>query len=139
MEYASDFFKEVLLSYRLLFGENKKSHRAFSKCIPQWQEEWNSGPVERKPPDDRLLLALGSQSWESDELKDVWNEIAAGDPAPYYSPTSDFKFLGRRLIELQNHVSDHSPQSFVALWDDTRNMQSWWTFWVRMNYLVRSS
>jgi hypothetical protein len=130
LDYTSDYFREVLLSYRLLFGQNKRSRRAFSSRIAGWQKEWISTPNDPKLPVDPILLILGSQGCEAREAQQIYDEIDAEDPADRYSSTSYFQFLGKRLLELQNHVQGHSSQSLLALWYDRRSVQWWWTFWV---------
>jgi hypothetical protein len=130
MDYSNDYFREVLLSYRLLFGEERRSRRTFRSWVSRWQSEWKSTPDNSKPPADPLLLVLGSQSWESDEARQIYDEIGATDPASLYSPTGDFKYFGKRLLDLQTYVRDRRSTSIVGLWFDTRNLQWWWTFWV---------
>jgi hypothetical protein len=133
MDYSNDYFKEVLLSYRLLFGEERRSRRAFRSWLSRWQNEWKSTPDDSKPPADPLLLILGSQSWQSDEARQVYDEIGAADPASPYSPTVDFVFFGKRLLDLQTYVRGYRSNSIVGLLFDTRNLQWWWTFWVHDN------
>jgi hypothetical protein len=123
----------VLLSYRLLFGQNRRSRQAFRRWVTRWQNDWKSTPNASKPPADPILLILGSQSWESDEARQIYDEIGANDPASHYSPTVDFVFFGRRLLDLQNYVRSHSSQSILGLWSDRRSEQGWWTFWVGDN------
>jgi hypothetical protein len=87
-----------------------------------------------KLPQDPILLLLGSHSWKAEEAREIYDEINAGDAASHYSSTSDFVFLGKRLLELQNYVRDHNSQSLLGLWYDRRNVQFWWTFWVSSTF-----
>jgi hypothetical protein len=98
--------------------------------ISRWQKSWKSTQDDPKPPADPLLLILGSQSWESDEARQIYDKIDADDPASLYSPTIDFVFFGKRLLDLQTYVRNHKPNSLRDFWGDKRNMQWWWTFWV---------
>jgi hypothetical protein len=134
MDYSNDYFREALLTLRLLFGEERRSRRSFRSWLSQWQSGWDSNPDDPKPPVDPLLITLGSQSWESDEARQIYDEIGASAPASPYSPTTDFVFFGKRLLEIQNYVRERRSNSIWALWFDTRNLQWWWTFWVHDDF-----
>src|SRR5450432_1397448 len=133
-DYSNEYFREVLLSYRLLFGENRRSRRAFRSWLSRWQQEWKGTRDDPKLPPDPVLLILGSQGWESVEAGRIYDEIDAEDPTGQYSPISDFVFFGRRLLELQAYVRGHGSQSFKALWYNRQDVRWWWNFWVCRPY-----
>jgi hypothetical protein len=118
-----DFYREVLLSYRLLFGQDNSSHKDFST----WIQKGNPLPEEYY---DSLLPLLCGQSWDSTDALPIYEFIEAEDPSTHYSPTEHFPFLGKRLLEVQKYVRNQKPKNFWAIWYDKRNPSEWWTFWV---------
>lgn len=126
IEDTREFFKEVLLSYRLIFGQTKNSHRDFNRQFRKWSKHWRSTTESQKQMDHLLQIICGNH-WQSSAAGHIWDEIEAEDPANIYSPTTDFPFFGERLIELQSYVRGHN---FMALWYDRRDVSWWWTFWV---------
>jgi hypothetical protein len=122
---AADYFKEILLSYRLIFGQTKDSHRGFNRLLPEWSRNWNWKTT------DPMLSSICGHYCESEESRAVYDAIDADDPSTHYSPVQDFPYLGRRLEILQAYVKNHRPKTFGALWHDDRDVGFWWTFWVR--------
>jgi hypothetical protein len=123
MDDASEFFKEVLLSYRLIFGQTKNSFRAFNSLSKSWQAVLQD---QRDP----LLAILCGQSCESNDAGQIYDEIDAVDPFDYYCPVADFPFLGKHLSELQRYVKGHKTTTLIGLWHDSSNLVVWWTIWV---------
>jgi hypothetical protein len=113
----------VLLSYRLIFGQNKSSFRDFNNLSKEWQGELQD---QRDP----LLAILCGQNYRSKDASEIYDEIDADDPFDYYCPVADFPFLGRRLSELQRYVKGHKPTTLMGLWHDSSNLALWWTIWV---------
>lgn len=129
-DHTGDFFKEVLLSYRLIFGQHKKSWQYFNKKLVAWNHDWDCSGEQGSRTSDPMLLLLCGRSWLADGPKQIYDEISADEPSEYYSPNMDFPFLGKRILVLQNHVKGHNAHSLRALWHDHRNVSWWWTFWV---------
>ncbi len=124
-----EYFREVLLSYRLIFGQDPKSWNSFRKMIPTLEDGWDCSD---KQSDDRdpMLRILCCSSYKSPSARRIYQEIAVSDDvSPYYYPDSDFPFLGRRILNLQAFVSGRNPHNWRALWHDRRNVAFWWTFW----------
>lgn len=121
-EDAREFFKEVLLSYRLVFGQTNSSHNDFNKELKKWD-------LKSMPNDDPMLYQLCGHGCDSEEVRDIYIAIDADDPSNHYNPIIDFPYLGRRLAGIQDYVRGHNPHNFIALWHDRRNVSWWWTFW----------
>jgi hypothetical protein len=77
-----------------------------------------------------MLEVLCGRVWDSNGAYEIFEEIEAEDSSTYYSPSEDFPFLAKRLLEIQRYVQHHRPRSILALWYDRRNSTQWWTFWV---------
>ncbi|CZR67625.1 uncharacterized protein PAC_17524 [Phialocephala subalpina] len=121
-ESQGEFFREVLLTYRLLFGQAKSSWKAAMKS------ELHSWALEQSDP---LLEILCWSSHEDEQASQVYESIDAEDISGRYYSGIKFPRLGTRLMELQSYVRHHSPSTFQELWNDRRQpAHAWWTFWV---------
>jgi len=78
---------------------------------------------------DPLLYILCGKSCTSDESRHIYNDIGADEPANYYNPQTEFPFFGIRLLELQQFVKQHQPQTVRSLLNDRRDVAAWWTLW----------
>ncbi|KAI9817883.1 MAG: hypothetical protein M1827_001002 [Pycnora praestabilis] len=119
-----EFFREVLLSYRLLFSQDRGSRRTFR------QEQRRR--ITRKDNDnigtcDPLLLKLCGYRWQNE--RKLYEDLRAPDPHNYYSPVYDFPFLGQRLLELQRFSKGQNPHDWKLLWYDRRDIMRFYTFW----------
>jgi len=121
VEDAKDFYKEVLLTYRLLFGQDTHSFKYFNALA---RKEPIPGECQ-----DPLLSTICGQGWESKDARQVYEMIEADEPSLHYSPSSEFPFLGRRLLDVQKYVRGHSSNTIQGIWYDRRNPLGWWTFW----------
>lgn len=128
-DLTPEYFREVLLSYRLIFGQNKASWKAFCKKIPTFEKNWDCSDPHSNDADPMLPILCCSK-YDSPKASQIYADIDASDGvSPYYYPDSDFPFLGRRILDLQAFVSGRSPHNWRALWNDRRNVGLWWTFW----------
>jgi hypothetical protein len=123
VEDAKDLYKEVLLTYRLLFGQDRSSYEHFNALR-------RKGELVSKKDPDVLLATLCGESCESKDARLVYEMVEAEEPLPQYSPSDDFPFLGRRLLNIQKYVRGHNSNTIRAIWHDRRNPLAWWTFWV---------
>jgi hypothetical protein len=122
-----DYFREVLLSYRLIFGQDKKSWKAFVEKSALRPPGWDC-LLPGFDDADPLLQTLCGTSASSPAAADLYAEIEAEEVSPYYYPDS-FPFLGRRILDLQTFIKGRHPHNWRALWNDRRNVAYWWTFW----------
>jgi len=108
---------EVLLSYRLLFGQTRKSRNAFRSINP-----FLKGTASRDKIRDPLLLTLCTTK--------IWLGIYPGpSDKETYSLPRDFPILRYRLSVLQGHLSNTTSRTWVQLWRDNRDSANWLTFW----------
>lgn len=143
------YFREVLLSYRLIFGQDASSARTYrtvwkTSSSPTAPNPRSPNPilpvsnqdiVEESNSDaeaDPLLQLLCGQHWKTPNAFAFYRDIDAETTSPYYYPESDFPFLRRRILNLQAFVQGRSPHSLKSLWHDKRNVTFWWTFWVSL-------
>jgi len=125
--HTNEIFKEILRSYRLIFGQDERSWKAFLSTIPTSSEQ--QALAESSWSSDPLLYVLCGKSCMSDESQRIYDDIDADEPANYYNPQSEFPFFGNRLLELQQFVKQHQPQTVRSLLNDRRDVAAWWTLW----------
>jgi len=81
---------------------------------------------------DPLLVILCGERWNRPRALRVYQQIddgeEMGDVSNCYHST-DFPYLGERLLQLQRYVTAQQPYGWAALWRDRRNASTWWTFW----------
>ena len=118
---APELFKEVLLSYRLIFGQTKTSYQEARKYL--------KAPEIFKSVDsiDPLLQILCCQSSKNGKSGALYNKLEAEDPSHLYSPNIDFPIFGERLLQLQAFIRGQRPPTLNALWNDNRSSAHWWT------------
>jgi hypothetical protein len=130
---TEEFFEEVLLTYRLIFGQDDRSYKTFSRMIPVWEEQRGRTSWETTWACDPMLLILCGKSATSEEARKIYDEIGANEPASepadYYNANTEFPFFGKRLLELQQFIGHHQPQNVRALLNDRRDVAAWYTLW----------
>jgi len=127
---TGEFFREVLLSYRLIFGQRSRSWKAFNNAASEWNKCWDC-TTELTSEADPMLKVLCGQNWEAPDAYDIYQDVHAEDAAEYYYPDANFPYFGKRILEVQHYVKMHNPRSWSELWWDRSNVTQWWTFWVR--------
>lgn len=132
----SSVHRELLLSYRLLFGQSSGSRKLAVKLLKQLKE--SSGDV------DPFLVTICStplsKSWFLRPLSgspipndifptsslDLDNRLVESDT---YSSQDDFPCFGQRLLAVQHYNLRQQPRRIRDLWRDRRNPLQWYTFW----------
>lgn len=110
---VSQLLQEIVLSYRLLFGQNKASRHYFRSIKP-----FSGIPQEGR---DQVLTALCGQKQLQIRYQVQEREI--------YDLTRDFPVLKSRIAVLFRHLSTKRPRTWRELWRDKRDSASWFTFW----------
>ncbi|KAK7438314.1 hypothetical protein Landi51_11650 [Colletotrichum acutatum] len=120
--------QEILVSYRLLFGQSARSRKLIRSDLQKLEK---SGQ-----PFDNLLYTLCGPKKEVDKLpRRIWpvgcRDFEQGKllESDVYSAQSDFPRLGYRLINLQRFSLRQKPRRLTDLWRDRRNPLQWYTFW----------
>jgi hypothetical protein len=107
---VSEYLSEILVSYRLLFGQNKVSRELFDKIKPLKSNDFI--------PDPYLIDLCHS--------KHPPTHIVDKDA---YLLVSSFQFLRTRLGRLKDYLDNMKPKTWREMWRDRRNSPEWWTFW----------
>ena len=106
------FLDEVLLSYRLLFGDDQRSRKLYAE--KHRQKACN----RRGGVDDPVL----------DELCN-YKGLKAMKSRTSYNKGQHFPILGSRLAVIQEDTDHLQLNNITALWHDRRDLSRWYTFW----------
>lgn len=112
-EDVEELLQEILLSYRLLFGQSRRSRGLFQKSQPFAQ-------VPREGHDKFLSLICTKKKFNS--------PIRLNEGAEY-DLAGDFPHLRKRIAELSVYASDKKPRSIRQLWRDKRDSTAWLALW----------
>ncbi|KAH7348883.1 hypothetical protein BKA65DRAFT_550952 [Rhexocercosporidium sp. MPI-PUGE-AT-0058] len=96
-----EYFEEMILNYRHLFGQDSRSWKAFSRMITTHDDD--IAPEISSWSSDALLYTLCIKSCSSEEARTVYEDVEADELIEHY-PNSEFTFFGKRLLELQQFV-----------------------------------
>ncbi|KAL8892043.1 MAG: hypothetical protein Q9192_005669 [Flavoplaca navasiana] len=109
-------FREALLSYRLIFGQNLNSRRLF-----RFQEKKRAS---KDGYTDQLLVRLCRNSKDIS----VMSEDHTLYEQAFYDSVVDFPHYGPRLENLQRYVSARKSRNIKDLWQDRRDPERWTPF-----------
>ncbi|KAA8650151.1 uncharacterized protein ATNIH1004_002832 [Aspergillus tanneri] len=115
-EDISQLLREVLLSYRLLFGQSAKSRRLFRQIFK---------PSEKHGSlfDSLLPLVCTRKQFP------IASTSIVGD-RPVYFAARDFPVLYERIELIAKELKDARPNSIGNLIRDRRDTLQFWTFWL---------
>ena len=133
-----DFLRDMLLSYRLIFGMNAKSRKAFRAGVQNWHHDGlHDGPIsgQRVFEMDPLLRLLCTDSGQSAELCQLLNLLDGEETSSRYA-CEDFPFLGNRLLQLQRFIEGHRATTWRLLWDNRTDARNWWVVWTAFAVLL---
>lgn len=124
-------FEEILRSYRLIFGQDERSWKAFSKILTKIEEDQGQG--RSISACDPLLRVLCGQSSASPEARAIYDEIDVRrgvipkGQTTHCNLYTEFPFLGTRLLELQRFDRRCQPQTVRSPQGDKRAIAPWFT------------
>ncbi|RDW75663.1 hypothetical protein BP5796_06484 [Coleophoma crateriformis] len=117
---SRDFFREIIFSYRLIFGQNADSWKLFQK---EHATRKNKGSCSY---DDPLLPKLCGGEWSREDIYEV---LDAPPARSIYSASADFPYFGKRLIAIQDCVLIQNPSDWETLWYDRRDLSRFSAIW----------
>jgi hypothetical protein len=123
-ESPTDYFKEILVTYRLIFGQHQSSWKLFQREMAKF----GGSPSLHLADKDPILHTLCAEPWDTPKALEIYKHIQAHDMQQSYVPDS-YPFFSKRLLIVQNYAQDHKTESLKAIWNDRRNVSTWWTFW----------
>ncbi|KFG79907.1 hypothetical protein MANI_009193 [Metarhizium anisopliae] len=108
-----ELLQEILLSYRLLFGQNRRSRNLFCQLRP-FQGIPNEGH-------DKFLSSICGVKKFKCPIKLIEREE--------YDLSGDFSHFRSRMVQLNSYTSSKKPRSILQLWRDKRDSTAWIAFW----------
>lgn len=108
-----ELLKEILLSYRLLFGQSSQSRHLFRQLQP-------FAGIPSQGHDQFLPLICGKSKCPCPVTLVERDE---------YDMAGDFPHLRSRLVLLNSYASGKRPRSILQLWRDKRDSTAWIAFW----------
>ncbi|KAL2671553.1 hypothetical protein Neosp_014143 [[Neocosmospora] mangrovei] len=133
---SADYFREVLSTYRLIFGQHKDARTLIKTFCSQgrifgiknpFKDEHVSALLKETP--DPLLEEL---CFKDSRHVPVFAELEMVDLKNIYNLDSDFPYFSERLKILQSFVQNQCPQDWQVLWRDRRDVAKFWTIWAVM-------
>lgn len=117
-EDISQFLQEVLLSYRLLFGQSAKSRRLFRHTF--------------RPPEghDNQVDSLLPLICTKKQLANTYTPVSIPMDRSIYFAARDFPVLYERIEIIAKELKDARPKSIHDLIRDRRDTLQYWTFWL---------
>ena len=112
--HAGTFAREVLMSYRLIFGQNKRSWKAYRTLKVHLHATTGMELDDHDPLLDRLC----GQPWQKERR--FYADVESLDAC--FLPSDCLPFLGPRLLRLQQFSRSQTPTSWTVLWYDRRNL-----------------
>lgn len=120
---VEDFLCEVILSYRLIFGCQRRSRALIHRILERCKDDWRV--VGRYDP---FLEILCTEAPDSDAVRELYSDLDAKE-FEHSIPADEFPFLAPRLFDLQRFSLAQNPHSLKRLWNDKRNITAWFTTW----------
>jgi hypothetical protein len=108
---VTQLLHEILLSYRLLFGQDKNSRRLFQSMAV----------FKGESSEDYLLTELCDSKTLA--LPTLCKE------REFYRLSRDFPILRSRIAVLQQQMTNLKPRGWREIWKDKRDSAQWYTFW----------
>ncbi|MCJ1404907.1 hypothetical protein MMC11_008133 [Xylographa trunciseda] len=115
-EDVTNFLCEVLLSYRLLFGQSKEARQYFRRLVQAQAFE----DIPSHAHDPLLPLLCGRKSTDL---------FGHGKERSTYRVARDFPMLRFRIAVLKKQLAISKPRGWKELWRDKRDSAQWVTFW----------
>ncbi|KID91918.1 hypothetical protein MGU_00829 [Metarhizium guizhouense ARSEF 977] len=108
-----ELLQEILLSYRLLFGQSGRSRNLFRKLRP-FQGIPNEGH-------DKFLSSICGMKKFKCPIKLIERKE--------YDLSGDFSHFRSRMVQLNSYTSSKKPRSIFQLWRDKRGSIAWIALW----------
>lgn len=112
-EDVTELLQEILLSYRLLFGQSRRSRSLFRRLRP-------FAHIPHEGQDQFLYLICSRKQFNCPITLTEREE---------YDLAGDFPHLRSRIVRLSSYASSKKPRSIRQLWRDKRDSTAWLAFW----------
>lgn len=118
---VANMLSEVMLSYALLFRDDRRARRIYQGSKRARAFVGKSG---QRILVDSYLDELCGNDISTSFFK---SKSAVRDS---YDADNDFPIFRDRLKKIQDHMKEIQPSRFLSLWRDRRDLRLWYTIWV---------
>ena len=125
---SAQFYREIIQSYRILFGQDKHSWKAFVADYGR-KGPFHQADASEDRGEDHLLPLLCGEDWLKQE---IYEDVDVSSVKNVYSTRADFPFFADRLLSLQDFAVTQSPSNWRTVWRDRRDVARFWTLWAVM-------
>ncbi|KAI0973576.1 hypothetical protein F4678DRAFT_470853 [Xylaria arbuscula] len=121
-EDVNGLLQEILLSYRVIFAQNKRSRAIFRKLRP-------FASIPKQGRDQCLAKICGKKRFDCPSMPIEREE---------YDLAIHFPHLRNKFAQLSGYASSRKPRSVRRLWKDRRDSPAWLAYWSALIFsLVR--
>jgi hypothetical protein len=118
---VANMLSEVMLSYALLFRDDRRARRVYQGFERARASLAKTGHRPHLDPClDQLCGNNISTSWFT--LRSAVRDS--------YDADNDFPIFRDRLKRIQDYMKEIQPNRFMSLWHDRRDLRLWYTIWV---------
>ncbi|EGX90880.1 hypothetical protein CCM_07300 [Cordyceps militaris CM01] len=128
LESSRQLGSEVLMSYRLLFGQTRAARKLGKTELQTIKDSYDYDQLLDclcTNPRKEVVKKLPDSFWPA-SCRGLDNTLQEDDS---YSSQDDFPMLGSRLAAIQEFNLRQQPSRLRDLWRDRRNPLQWYTFW----------
>ncbi|KAH8892740.1 hypothetical protein GQ53DRAFT_840594 [Thozetella sp. PMI_491] len=136
---STDLFKEILCTFRLIFGQDRRSWKIYARDTTRSWTRWLRRPQDQQETEldadararihteDPLLLRLCGRDWVQQR---IYDDIDAPFVRTVYSAVDDFPYFGEKLAVIQQFVCTRDAVDLNSLWTDRRDIHRYYTLWL---------
>ncbi|KAI1083671.1 hypothetical protein F5B20DRAFT_415933 [Whalleya microplaca] len=130
-DLAEEYKREVLRSYRVIFGQTGRARKLFNT-----DERKNAqGALSTCDP---LLVELCGRSIPKFPLCKLQVDLNQFRPEPMHYSKAEFFLFREKLDAIQRHISQQRPTRIQDMWRDHRDPLQWYTVWAVLAIAVIS-
>ncbi|KIX07674.1 uncharacterized protein Z518_02328 [Rhinocladiella mackenziei CBS 650.93] len=130
----TDIFREVLATYRVIFGQHADARNLIKRHCSQGTLFKRYQFLRRKPHPSAFVRDQADPLLERLCFLDSRDEalfvdLDMLDLKNNYILDADFPYFADRLWALQEYVENQCPNNWKTLWRDRRDVAKFWTVW----------
>lgn len=129
---AKEFLRELLATFRLLFGQDKRS---WNLCKAMFRKQtrvgkfWKTIITRSKTADFHDDPPLQRLCCHDANYESLYDDVHISDIWSLYSAHQDCHFFGQRLLALQEYIRSLQLYDTRTLWYDRRDTNRVYTIW----------
>ncbi|KAI4654996.1 uncharacterized protein J4E78_007176 [Alternaria triticimaculans] len=126
-------FDEILLSYRLIFAEDRHSRKVYHKREQRMSYRWGTNDSTLNELCESVRADQESSADAKTPLASLFSRerwLTRATPTTFsFNKRRMFPILRPRLEQIQEYMLRRQPNQMWTLWIDRRDKPKWLTFW----------